>query len=202
MPAAGLYGTVRFGRSRIRQNVSSNREQTDAKSLPILRRYNYVCLFCVHSRLYAQIKASIETDVNRRRDYVRNVTGGMCSHENCSDSIPPSDQTITIPFRVTAVDKSVSSLPNLMPDYMIVFGVAVLAHDPHFTDRLDAGQLKAIERCVWTMLEPLSNSKDHFSFVFYKSLVDRLKNHKDAVRPDDDNLNKVSWNAHSSMRLC
>lgn len=35
-----------------------------------------------------------------------------------------------------AVDRAVSQLPHIMPDYMLVFAVPVLTHDPAF-DKYD-----------------------------------------------------------------
>lgn len=83
-------------------------------------------------------------------------------------------------------------LSHMLPDYMLVFAVALLAHDPQFTNVQSIPQLKAIERCLWLVLEPLVNSKDDYCFAFYKTIIDRMKNHKDAVRPDDDEMNTVS----------
>lgn len=95
-------------------------------------------------------------------------------------------------IRLFSVDNAMSTLPTMLPDYMLVFAVAVLTHDPQFTDINDLAQLKTIERCLWLVLEPLVINKDFFCFGFYKNIVDRMKNHKDAVRPDDDEVNHVS----------
>lgn len=110
------------------------------------------------------IKTHIETDVNRRREYVKTFA---------------------------TVERAMSQLPHILPDYTLVFAVPVLTHDPNFTNYEDHQQLKAIEKCLWLILEPLISNKEFFCFAFYKNLIDRMKNHKDALKPDDDATNYV-----------
>lgn len=85
-----------------------------------------------------------------------------------------------------------SQLPHILPDYMLVFAVSVLTHDPNFTSHKDVAQLKGIERCLWLLLEPLITNKEFFCFGFYKTIVDRMKNHKDALKADDEKYNTVN----------
>lgn len=40
------------------------------------------------------------------------------------------------------VERAVSQLPHILPDYMLVFAVPVLAHDPAFTTYDSVTQLK------------------------------------------------------------
>lgn len=91
-----------------------------------------------------------------------------------------------------AVEKAVNELQHVLPDYTIVFTIAVLANDPLFTDVTNVQQLRIIERSLWLVLEPLVNNKDYFSFTFYKTMVERIKKTKNALKPDDDVLNTVS----------
>lgn len=83
-------------------------------------------------------------------------------------------------------------LPHILPDYMLVFTVPVLTHDPNFTSVSDPVQLKQIEKCLWLILEPLITNREFFCFGFYKNLVQRMKNHRDAYKPDDSTVNHVS----------
>lgn len=94
-----------------------------------------------------------------------------------------------------------SQLPHILPDYMLVFAVPVLTHDPNFTDHKDAAQLKEIERCLWIILEPLVTNKEFFSYGFYRNLIDRMKNHKDAYKPLDDATNYVSFSIFLFLKL-
>lgn len=55
-------------------------------------------------------------------------------------------------------------------------------------------ELQIAQQCLWFVLEPLVTKNDYFSYGFYKTLIEKMKNHKDAVRPDDDHLNYVSYN--------
>ncbi|ETN63105.1 androgen induced inhibitor of proliferation (as3) / pds5 [Anopheles darlingi] len=116
--------------------------------------------------LLQQIKSNIETDVNRRREYVKTFA---------------------------TVERAMSQLPHILPDYMLVFAVSVLTHDPQFTRPSDPAQLRQIERCLWLVLEPLVTNKEFFCFGFYKNLIERMKNHKDALKPDDETTNHKLW---------
>lgn len=84
-----------------------------------------------------------------------------------------------------------SQLPHILPDYMLVFAVPILAHDLNFTKSDDIGQLKIIEKCLWLILEPLITNKEFYCFGFYKTIVDLMKNHKDAYKYDDETANHV-----------
>lgn len=117
-------------------------------------------------KLQQQIKSNIETDVNRRREYVKTFA---------------------------TVERAMSQLPHILPDYMLVFAVTVLTHDPRFTRHTDPAQLRQIERCLWLILEPLVTNKEFFCFGFYKNLIERMKNHKDALKPDDAETNNKMW---------
>lgn len=85
-----------------------------------------------------------------------------------------------------------SQLPHILSDYMLVFAVPVLTHDPNFTNHDDPVQLKQLEKCLWLILEPLISNKEFFCFGFYKNLIDRMKHHKDSYKSDDDATNCVS----------
>uniref|UniRef100_A0A336L3C1 CSON002650 protein n=1 Tax=Culicoides sonorensis TaxID=179676 RepID=A0A336L3C1_CULSO len=120
-------------------------------------------------RLFSAIKSSIETDVNRRREYLKQYAN---------------------------VERAMNQLPLILPDYMLVFAVPVLTHDPNFTDPENVTQLRAVEKCLWLILEPLVSQKEFFCFGFYKNLIDRMKNHKDALRSEDQITN------HKMYAIC
>ncbi|KAI8432821.1 hypothetical protein MSG28_013759 [Choristoneura fumiferana] len=46
-----------------------------------------------------------------------------------------------------------------------------------------------MKQCIWFILEPLITRNDFYCYGFYKSLVERMKNHKDALQETDDNYN-------------
>ena len=104
------------------------------------------------------------TDINKRREYIRSITvsGGG--------------------------DKASSQLPHIMPDYMLVFAVPLLAHQPDLTDITDIDQLVRIKSCLWFVLEPLMTKNDAYCFGFYKALIEQMKNHKDAIRSEEETL--------------
>lgn len=83
-------------------------------------------------------------------------------------------------------------LAHILPDYMLVFAVPVLAHDPEFTSNEDVDQLTRVRQCLWFILEPLMTKNEFYCFGFYKNLIERMKNHKDALKGEDDIMNYVS----------
>lgn len=115
-------------------------------------------------RLYLQIKTYIETDVNRRREYIKTFA---------------------------SVDRALTQLPHILPDYMLLFAIAVLTHDPNFVEPTDLVELKGIDKCLSLVLDPLIKNKEFFCYAFYKNIVDRIKHHKDALKPDDTIINSV-----------
>lgn len=115
------------------------------------------------------IKNYMITDINKRRDYVKTITMG------------------------TQVDKALSQLPHILPDYMLVFAVPILAHDPSFKRWDDVEELTKAKQCLWFILEPLMMRNDYYCYGFYKNLIDRMKNHKDALKGEDDAVNYKLW---------
>lgn len=147
----------------------------------------------IFNRITSLVRNCIEMDVARRREYVRTVTAGKCAHS--TKIIWPINKArcvVFVPVFFCAVEKAVNELQHVLPDYTIVFTIAVLANDPLFTDVTNVQQLRIIERSLWLVLEPLVNNKDYFSFTFYKTMVERIKKTKNALKPDDDVLNTVS----------
>lgn len=120
-------------------------------------------------RLRALLRQYVLADVQRRRDYIRTITVG------------------------TKMERAMSQLPHILPDYMLVFSVPVLTHDPFFTKFDNLEQLKVIKQCLWFILEPLITRNDFYCYGFYKNLVERMKNHKDALCEDDDTVNYKMW---------
>lgn len=89
-------------------------------------------------------------------------------------------------------ERGMGQLAHILPDYMLVFAVPVLAHDPDFTSNEDVEQLTRVRQCLWFILEPLMTKNEFYCFGFYKNLIERMKNHKDALKGEDDSMNHVS----------
>ncbi|KAH1008037.1 sister chromatid cohesion protein PDS5 homolog B-B [Dendroctonus ponderosae] len=123
------------------------------------------------SRLRTLIRNYMINDINRRRDYVKTITMGNSNAES----------------------KAMQQLPHILPDYMLVFAIPVLAHEPRLTRWDNVAELQVAQQCLWFILEPLVTKNDYFSYGFYKTLIEKMKNHKDAVRPEDDHLNYKLW---------
>ncbi|XP_042234585.1 sister chromatid cohesion protein PDS5 homolog B-B-like isoform X3 [Homarus americanus] len=120
-------------------------------------------------QLKIAVRQYMMADISKRRDYIRSITmsGGS--------------------------EKASSQLPHIMPDYMLVFAVPLLAHQPDFKDPTDVSQLTRIRSCLWYILEPLMTKNDVYCFGFYKALIEQMKNHKDAVKPEDEITNQKLW---------
>ncbi|XP_071521610.1 sister chromatid cohesion protein PDS5 homolog B isoform X3 [Panulirus ornatus] len=120
-------------------------------------------------QLRLAVRQYMMADISKRRDYIRSITmsGGS--------------------------EKASSQLPHIMPDYMLVFAVPLLAHQPDFKDPSDVTQLTRIRSCLWYILEPLMTKNDAYCFGFYKALIEQMKNHKDAVKPEDEITNQKLW---------
>lgn len=103
------------------------------------------------------------------------------------------------------MDKALSQLPHILPDYMLVFAVPILAHDPAFKRWDDVEELTKAKQCLWFILEPLMMRNDFYCYGFYKNLIDRMKNHKDALKGEDDAVNYVRLQLISTLliaKLC
>ncbi|CAG9857389.1 unnamed protein product [Phyllotreta striolata] len=122
------------------------------------------------NRLRSTIRNYMIADINRRRDYLKSLTMGP-AHS----------------------DKAFGQLSHLFPDSMLLFAIPILAHDPHFTKWDDVQELTRVKQCLWFVLEPLVVKNDYFSYGYYKNLIEKMKNHKDALRPEDDSINYKIW---------
>merc|ERR1712025_597014 len=114
-------------------------------------------------------KSYMMNDINKRRDYMKSLmlSGGS--------------------------EKASSELPHIMPDYMLVFSVPLLTHDPAFTCYTDIEYLKRIRQALWFILEPLMLKNENYSFGFYQELIQKMKNMKDALKAEDENVNHKMW---------
>nr|CAI5853212.1 unnamed protein product [Callosobruchus analis] len=122
------------------------------------------------NRLRTTIRNYMIADINRRREYVK-----------------------TLMLNSAQVEKGFGLMPHILPDYMLAFVIPVLAHDPQLSRWDDVADLTRAKQCLWFVLEPLVLKNDYFSYGFYKTLIERMKNHKDAVRPEDDSMNYKLW---------
>merc|ERR1719348_1238010 len=113
-------------------------------------------------RLRGLAKQFMVNNINKRREYMKSVLQGGGS------------------------EKAAAELPHIMPDYMLVFAVPVLTHDPAFPAHTDLEYLKRIRQALWFILEPLMLKNENYSFGFYQELIQKMKNHKDALKGEDE----------------
>ena len=52
--------------------------------------------------------------------------------------------------------------------------------------------LKRMKNAIWFVLDLLMAKNESYSFGFYKALIEKVKNSRDAVEPEKEALNKVS----------
>jgi len=60
----------------------------------------------------------------------------------------------------------------------------------------DQDELTKVKDCLWFVLEPLIVKNETYSFGFYKTLIERMKNHLDALEPENETVN------HKMYALC
>ncbi len=113
----------------------------------------------------------------------------------------PNIHLITDPFRKLVTPKmfyifigeSISrQLSRIMPDYLLVFAVPLLAHLPSFASYDDFESLQRLQSALWFVMEPLLTRNDNFSFNFYKAMIEKMKGQRDKANPEDDATNYVS----------
>ena len=87
--------------------------------------------------------------------------------------------------------ENADQLPNIMPDYMLCFAIALLTHLPLYESNKDVQVLEQLKSALWFILEPLMVKNENFSLQFYKMLLEMMKCHVDASEPPSDILNHV-----------
>lgn len=97
-------------------------------------------------------------------------------------------------FVAGSMEKAIAQLPHILPDYMLVYSLPILVHCPYFTSHEDVEELTRLRNCLWFILEPLILKNDSYCYGFYKELIEKMKNHKDATNPEDQTTNCVSIN--------
>ncbi|KAH8252376.1 hypothetical protein KR038_010787 [Drosophila bunnanda] len=102
-------------------------------------------------KLQDLVRHYVETDVNKRREYLKTVA--MTSPDSSTES---------------------QSL-HILPDYMLAFAIPVLVHDPRYTNHEDYVQLRKMEKCLRFVLEPLMAKRESFVHSFYKQLLQLIK---------------------------
>lgn len=86
---------------------------------------------------------------------------------------------------------TVEQLPDIMPEYMLVYGISILTHYANASIN-DPVKLKQIDSCLKLILKPLITSNpEFFCLEFYKNLIQHMKNHRDALKPSDLIVNHV-----------
>jgi len=126
---------------------------------------------------YAMV--GMETDKTVKEGTKRYMIADINSRKDCIKTMTYSSSEIT------------KQLPNIMPDFMLVFAITVLAHHPDFESTQDIDFLKRIRQALWFIMEPLMSKNEHFSFGFYKGLVEKIKQKVDAI--DEEVYNEKLW---------
>ncbi len=100
----------------------------------------------------------------------------------------------------TALDHVSQKLDRILPDYLLVFAVPLLAHLPEFEDPSDVETLRKLQNALWFVMEPLMTKNDNFSFSFYKAIIDEMKTRRDKTAPEDDGVNVVCFSCCTGRR--
>eukprot|EP00095_Tigriopus_kingsejongensis_P010616 maker-scaffold795_size96016-snap-gene-0.21 protein:Tk10616 transcript:maker-scaffold795_size96016-snap-gene-0.21-mRNA-1 annotation:"androgen-induced proliferation inhibitor" len=120
-------------------------------------------------KLRVMAKQYMTADIAKRKDYVKTI---MMSN---------------------SVDRFSNQIHHIMPDYMLVFALSILTHCHEFPSYDDEESLKRIQSALWFAMEPLMTKNDNFSFGFYKALIEKVKNHKDARNTGNEATNYKLW---------
>ncbi|XP_030387208.1 sister chromatid cohesion protein PDS5 homolog B [Scaptodrosophila lebanonensis] len=115
-------------------------------------------------KLHDQVRHYVETDVNRRREYLKTVA--MTSPDSSTES---------------------QSL-HILPDYMLAFAIPVLVNEPSFTNHQDYAQLRKMEKCLRFILELLMAKRESFVYGFYKQLLELIKQREYSPGADKDRM--------------
>lgn len=89
------------------------------------------------------------------------------------------------------VEGALEQLANILPDYILPFGITVLAHSEYLDDTTSMEQLAEAEKCLKFILDPMIRNKDTFCFSLYKNMIQKMKNSKSAFQPMNDQVNEV-----------
>lgn len=77
---------------------------------------------------------------------------------------------------------------HILPDYMLAFAIAILVHDPSYTNHEDYVQLRKMEKCLRFIIEPLMAKRESFVYGFYKQLLQLIKQREYAQSSDKDRM--------------
>ncbi|XP_014241753.1 sister chromatid cohesion protein PDS5 homolog B-B isoform X2 [Cimex lectularius] len=122
-------------------------------------------------KLKAKSKQFMVADIAKRREYAKGITMGC----------------------IGGTDTALEKLGYILPDYMVLFSIAVLSHCPQFSSITDTESLQLMKSCLWHVLEPLLSKNDFYSFSFYKDIIDKTKLSKDALNVDNEVANQKIW---------
>lgn len=132
------------------------------------------------------MRVNYEADVQHRRDYVKSISNGGGKRESCQIKF-----RILIKFLSFIVEGALEQLANILPDYILPFGITVLAHSDYLDDTTSMEQLAEAEKCLKFILDPMIRNKDTFCFSLYKNMIQKMKNSKSAFQPMNDQVNEV-----------
>lgn len=131
------------------------------------------------------MKTNYEADMTHRRDYVKSISNGGGKF-----TIFKKKNLLNLIFFIK-VEGALEQLANILPDYILPFGIIVLAHSEFLEDPSNYNQLKTVEKCLTFILDPLIKNKDTFCFSLYKNMIQKMKSSKSAFQPTNDHVNEV-----------
>ncbi|OQR67831.1 sister chromatid cohesion protein PDS5B-like [Tropilaelaps mercedesae] len=80
-------------------------------------------------------------------------------------------------------------LLTVLPDYVVVYVIHLMAHDPLYDEPADVEALNRIKECLWFQLEPHCSKNDNYSFSYFKKLLEGIKRSKDRQNPTNEAAN-------------
>ncbi|KAK6173333.1 hypothetical protein SNE40_016804 [Patella caerulea] len=86
--------------------------------------------------------------------------------------------------------KTTQLMTTILPDYVLPYTIHLLAHDPDLKTFDNRDALKNIKECLYFIMEPLIGRAEDYNYAFLRKMIENIKQTKDAMGPDNENLNK------------
>lgn len=101
--------------------------------------------FALYVPFQAKMRHYLLANIQRRREYLK------------ANPIAASPKLLTV-----------------LPDYVVVYVIHLMAHDPLYEEPADVEALNRIKECLWFQLEPHCSKNDNYSFSYFKKLLEGM----------------------------
>lgn len=86
-------------------------------------------------------------------------------------------------------------------NYLAIYGIALLTHSSLISDSKDIIELRKVEKCLKFLMDPIIDSLESTNNIdCIKNLIKRVKLSKNALEPNNENINVVSKNLNLGFK--